>query len=96
MKELEIKLEDLRRQKRDLFRQVKEMKNEEERRKMQDWEERMRYVCFTCMHISYVNIAPCICMYVCTYVCLCVPYSRKGWRGIYFGELVISVSTAKV
>ena len=27
---------------------------------------------------------------------LCIPYSRKGWRGIYFGVLAISVSTAKV
>ena len=24
-----------------------------------------------------------------------IPYSRKGWRGIYFGELAISVYTAK-
>ena len=25
-----------------------------------------------------------------------IPYSRKGWRRIYYGELAISLSTAKV
>ena len=38
-----MSLENLRRQKHHLFQQFKEMQCEEERKKMADWEERMRW-----------------------------------------------------
>ena len=40
--ELEMSLDALRRQKHHLFQQFKETQCEEERRKMADWEEKMR------------------------------------------------------
>ena len=42
LEEVDTRYENLKRQKHKLFQQFKEMQNEEERKKVQDWEEKMR------------------------------------------------------